>query len=367
MQIKRIELTNFRNHPHLVIDDIGRVLIIVGCNAVGKTNIIEALQLLSMHESFRGAKPEEFINKEEKEKDSAQICIDIEILNTINSKQINYTSSSRTYYYNQKERPSKELLDLLPAVLFTPDDLQIVKGSPERRRDVLDSLGSRLSKTFAQIKSEYNKALRHKNSLLKQEEVERGLLDSWNINLAKLGMSLSKHRIGLFEQLLEVAASSYLKISGGEELTGSYIISWNTIDERKEDDLYTVLEHIREKEVAAARSLAGPHRDDIQFTINTNDARRFASQGQQRSIALALKIAEIEILRRVSGKNPLLLLDDVMSELDTERRRYFLELIEEAGQTVITTTNLGYFDEGFLENATVVELKGKNSKQRSLL
>ncbi|MDR2035628.1 MAG: DNA replication and repair protein RecF, partial [Coriobacteriales bacterium] len=124
----------------------------------------------------------------------------------------------------------------------------------------------------------------------------------------------------------------------------------------REQDLYAVLTQKRDEEIAARRSLYGPHKDDVCFTIEGNDARRFGSQGQQRSLALALKIAEIEILRRVSGKNPLLLLDDVMSELDTARRNYFVELIGQSTQTVLTTTNLGYFNEDFLKRATIVEL-----------
>ena len=375
MQITRIELVNFRNHQHLVLDEVGMVLIIVGNNAIGKTNIIEALQLLSMHESFRQPKTEELLFRQKKGEDPARITVDITTLESANTKQLNIIQNTKTYFYNKKERPAKELIDIIPAVLFTPDDLQIVKGPPEQRRSLLDSLGARLSKSFAQIKTEYYKALRHKNSLLKQEEIDIALLDSWNINLSKLGTSLAKHRFGLFEQLLFDAAAFYEKISGGEILTGEYVSAWkeqgeiseNLQDEKtatfdllkKEEglnDLYEALLHNREAEIQAKRSLVGPHKDDIHFFIEGHDARRFASQGQQRSIALALKMAEIEILRRVSGKNPLLLLDDVMSELDTTRRKYFVDLIGEASQTVITTTNLGYFDEEFLSRATVAKL-----------
>ena len=375
MQITRIELVNFRNHQHLVLDDIGKVLIIVGDNAVGKTNIIEALQLLSMHESFRQPKTEELLFRQKNEEDPTRVVIDITTIESANTKQLNIIQNSKTFLYNKKERPSKELIDIIPAVLFTPDDLQIVKGPPEQRRALLDSLGARLSKSFAQIKTEYYKALRHKNSLLKQDTIDIALLDSWNINLSKLGTSLSKHRFGLFQQLLFDAAEFYQRISGGEILTGNYLTTWKPQEELSdtqpneikipsslsdkeegENALYEALLQNREAEIAAKRSLVGPHKDDIQFFIQGHDARRFASQGQQRSIALSLKMAEIEILKRVSGKNPLLLLDDVMSELDSMRRRHFVDLIGEASQTVLTTTNLGYFDEEFLSRATVAKL-----------
>ncbi|MDR1358694.1 MAG: DNA replication and repair protein RecF [Coriobacteriales bacterium] len=376
MHISRIELTNFRNHHHLVLEDIGGVLIIVGNNAVGKTNIIEALQLISMHESFRKPKPEELVYRERAEGAPTLIKVVIQTLESENTKQLALSCNGKTFSYNKKERPARELAGLLPAVLFTPDDLQIVKGPPEQRRDLLDSLGARLSKSFAQIRAEYYKTLRHKNSLLRQEERDTGLLDSWNVNLAKLGTSLQKHRKGLFEKLFVNATEAYGTLSGGEELSGAYISSWEAeqpegerVQAAQDTDatrdtsaaLYEALLQNQEAELRARRSLVGPHRDDVSFCINGQDTRRFASQGQQRSIALALKMAEIEVLRRVSGKDPLLLLDDVMSELDAARRSYFVELIKEASQTVLTTTNLGYFDAAFLERATVVELEGTAS------
>jgi len=347
MQIVRIELKNFRNHEHLVLGDIGTVLIISGNNAAGKTNTIEALQLLSMHESFRKPKIEELAHRHHKEI-PASISIELREDSTIHTKQVIFKENTRSYFYNKKERPSKDLIDLIPTVLFTPDDLHIIKGPPEQRRDMLDSLGGRLSKSFAHIRAEYYRALRHKNSLLRQEEIDLDLLESWNTNLAKLGTSLSKHRQGLSKQLLEAAAIAYSKISGGEELQGSYSSNF--------EDLAWELSQSREAEIQAGRSLVGPHKDDLILTINGSDTRRFASQGQQRSLALALKIAEIEILSRVCGRSPLLLLDDVMSELDTARRGSFIDLIESSTQTVLTTTNLGYFEEDFLKRATIVEL-----------
>jgi len=348
MKISRIELKHFRNHKHLVLDGIGPVLIIAGANAAGKTNTIEALQILSMHESFRRAKVEELVCSECPKEETASISIEILDHNTANTKQVVFQENTRTFFYNKKVRPAKELIDLVPAVLFTPDDLQIIKGPPEQRRDMIDSLGKRLSSTFANIRDDYYRALRHKNSLLKQETLDLDLLQSWNTNLAKLGTSLSKHRQGLFEQILEVAATAHSRISGGETLGGSYVTNF--------DDLSWELAQSIEAEIKAGRSLAGPHKDELCFTINGGDVRRFASQGQQRSLALALKIAEIEILRRVCGRSPLLLLDDVMSELDTSRRSLFVDLIESSTQTVLTTTNLGYFDEEFLKRATIAEL-----------
>lgn len=376
MHVSRIELKNFRNHENLVLTELNEIIIIVGNNAVGKTNIIEALQLLSMHESFRRPKQEELLTKQSKE-DKISLFIEIKEEQISHSKQIKINQEGRVYIYDKKERSSKDVLGVVPSVLFTPDDLQIIKGPPEQRRNMIDSLGSRLSKTFGQIKSDYYKALKQKNTLLKQDEIDRVLLDSWNRHLAKLGASLSKHRQGLSKQIVDEASLYYFKISGGEELKGDYIMSWRESykdeyedtssllkKEEIEEELYKAFSKKEETEIAAKRSLIGPQKDDIQFWIDKDDTRRFASQGQQRSITLALKMGEIEILKRVSGKEPLLLLDDVMSELDPTRRSFFTELIKEAGQTVITTTNLGYFEEDFLKDATIVRLKEKNSIER---
>lgn len=382
MHISRIELNNFRNHQHLILDDLQKVIIIVGDNAVGKTNIIEALQLLAMHESFRHPKIQEMIYKGG-ECHQASLSVTFTTHETPNTKQLILRNEGKSFLLNNKERQPREVLDSIPSVLFTPDDLLIIKGPPEQRRDMLDSLGTRLSKTFGQIKQDYYKALKQKNSLLKQDEVDVTVLDSWNKHLAVLGASLSKHRQGLCEQLLSKASLLYNQISGGEDLVGTYRVSWKEIpttyndedienneitssisnEEIDEAELYNAYSKRAEIEIAAKRCLIGPHKDDISFEINHDDARRFASQGQQRSIALALKIAEIEILKRVSGRNPLLLLDDVMSELDATRRGYFTELVNDAGQTVITTTNLSYFNETFLNKATVVTLRGNNDEE----
>jgi DNA replication and repair protein RecF len=250
----------------------------------------------------------------------------------------------------------------------------------------------RYGTTYAASSAELEKEEIYKRSLVgtnitsNTTGVDRQLLDSWNVHLAKLGSSLYKHRLGLFEQLITIASDSYHSISGGEKLSGFYKAAWlqdegclrkvgedthgvrdvlyqqDGPDGSSDSDvLYQVLSQHAEAECAAKRSLTGPHRDDVNFTIDGHDARRFASQGQQRSIALALKIAEMEVLRRISGKNPLLLLDDVMSELDTERRAYFIDLIGEASQVVLTTTHLGYFNDDFLRRATVVELTGEGN------
>jgi len=354
MKITGIELANFRNHKHFVCKDIGSVFIIVGDNASGKTNIIEALQLLSMHESFRRPKNEELLYNSRKKGEPSFISIEATSSDITHTKQIRFEEGNRVFFYNKKERPAKDILDTIPAVLFTPDDLQIVKGPPEQRRDMIDSLGARISLTFSHIRNEYKKAIRHKNSFLKQEEIDVTLLDSWNINIARLGSSLKKHRLGLFNQLIKTACTAYEKISGGEQLQGHYHAQWE--EDYPGMDLFEIFSLQRDEEIAAKRSLIGPHKDDILFAIDGQDARRFASQGQQRSLALSLKIAEVETLKRLGGKAPLLLLDDVMSELDTQRRRYFIDLIEKSTQTVITTTNLGYFDTEFLKRATIMEL-----------
>jgi DNA replication and repair protein RecF len=382
MIINKIKFQNFRNHKNLEILNPSGLVIIIGDNATGKTNIIEGLQLLSMQESFRNPNSEELIiNKAEVNTDSCNIAIYF----SNNQRQLDLSlqvlDNRKSFKLNGKKKAPAELFGLLPAVLFTPDDLYLIKGPPATRRDLIDSLGCRLSKTFTNIKKDYTRVIKQKNLLLKSDFIDINILESWNQNLAKLGASLYIHRMGLYKRLLKSAVSIYHQISDGETLDSVYLSAFlddannndttiNTIvdniadnqqisSKQVENCLLTSLQQHQNAEIAVKKCLVGPHRDDINFFINKQDARRFGSQGQQRSVALALKIAEIKILKEVTGSDPLLLLDDVMSELDEQRRNQLLEIINHSTQTFITTTNLSYFDELTISRAQLLYLPTK--------
>ena len=428
LYIKRITFRDFRNFPSLELTNLARLIIVVGDNALGKTNIIEGVQLVSTMDSFRKPVWNDVIRSG---CDCARVVVEYRQNGCDNSIVLSIHDNKRSYQFNEKTRSSRELLGLVPAVLFTPSDLQIVQGPAERRRLCIDDLGCQLSRTFVDIKQDYARVVKQKNSLLREEYIDSYIFDSWNRNLIKLGSSLMTHRVALFRRLMEKTRKTYEQIAPNEHLTARYVPSWLLVrdddagddeiveknnDESGIDGLITdgsasdravdrgaagraaavgagvdgicvsgartsgicvsgtgadkpaaselafMVERYRQLELSRKRALIGPHRDEISFFIDGRDARRFGSQGQQRSIALALKIAEVEVLREVTGTDPILLLDDVMSEIDEGRRRMLLELIDTKTQTLITTTNLGYFDEKTLQHAQIVRLPLEGSR-----
>jgi len=338
--------------PHLTV--------LVGPNAVGKTNIIEALQLLTAGESFR--KPqwgeitqwgtEESSVSLRAEGDGRVLEIDLSV----------GSSGRREYQVNgKKRRRVSEIAGILPCVLFTPDDLRIVKDSAERRRSTLDALGVQLSPSYRSLKAEYEKTLKQRNSLLRESAIDRDVFHALTERLVSLGAGFMASRIRLFNRVDLKMSDLYETLSGGEKLSTRYVPSWGEQrDSFSEDEISSLLQTAasqrEQEEIARGKTLFGPHRDDLVFSIEERDARTFSSQGQQRTVALAWKLAEVGVITEISGQPPLLLLDDVMSELDEVRRHSLASFVGGATQTVITTTNIGYFDTDLVERAKVVRL-----------
>ncbi|TLM94639.1 MAG: DNA replication and repair protein RecF, partial [Actinobacteria bacterium] len=274
------------------------------------------------------------------------------------------SAGRRTYRVNGTvRRKVSQVAGVLPSVLFTPDDLRIVKDSAERRRDALDLLGDQLSPAYSAIRAEYERTLRQRNALLKEETLPAESMAAWTDRLVDLGSSLALHRMRLFERLAPAMSGVYSTLSGGERLHVHYRSSFAGEMVSAEEDKQAVAELLRRKleekaaeERARRVTVAGPHRDDITFEIEGREARAYGSQGQQRSIALAWKLAEVHVTEEVTGGEPVLLLDDVMSELDESRRQALAAFVGERVQTIITTTNLGYFDDELVRNALVVKL-----------
>lgn len=353
---------DFRNCERIEIEPDPRLTILVGPNAAGKTNIVEAIQLVTAATSFRNPQWGELVRWEG---DRARVSLtaggdgrELRIVLDITP------AGRRTYRVNGTvRRKLAEVTGILPSVLFTPDDLRMVKDSAERRRNALDLLGDQLSPAYASIRADYERALRQRNSLLKEEGAPAASLAAWTERLVELGSALAMHRMRLFERLAPVMSGVYGTLSGGERLEVKYHSSIagemasSSADRTALEELFRMKLDERAAEEAARRSTAaGPHRDDVLFAVEGRDARTFASQGQQRSIALAWKLAEVHVVEEVTGGEPVLLLDDVMSELDEERRHALASFVGDRVQTFITTTNLGYFSERFVEDAKVVRL-----------
>jgi DNA replication and repair protein RecF len=360
LAVENLRLKDFRSYQQLEISPDPCLTVLVGPNAAGKTNVIEALQLLTAAESFRRPQWSEVVRWGREQSDISLTAAgdDRHLLTEL----VVSAAGRREYRINGKlRRRISEVVGVLPSVVFTPDDLRIVKDSAERRRTTLDALGVQLSPSYLRIKTDYERVLRQRNAALREPEPNEGQLGVLNEQLVSTGVRLHESRTRLFERMKQSMVAAHQGVAPDSELSLSYLSSWerNGAEPSTQDSetaLRTQLGARRAEERARRVSLVGPHRDDILFAIDSRDARVFASQGQQRTIALSWKLAEVLVVTDVAGQPPLLLLDDVMSELDAERRHALTRFVGTAAQTVVTTTNLDYFDEELLDRGTVVRL-----------
>lgn len=360
MHIDRLELYSFRNYRRRSFEPSETLTVLVGPNAAGKTNVIEAIQLITTGVSFRRPRWEETVSWGA---DEARVTMEAAGNQTHASVELGVSAAgARTWRVNGvTKRRVTDATGIVPSVTFTPDDLSLAKGSAEQRRDALDALGSQLSRAYAAARREYGRVVRQRNALLK--EGGGATLEAWDAQLVSLGARVLIHRIRLARRLADAMAPVYSRLAAGEALTLTYAdatglgsLPDEVSAEAAERALTGALESRREDELARGTTLVGPHRDDVALAISGRDARTFGSQGQQRTVALAWKWAEIEVVQAVTGKRPVFLLDDVMSELDEARRAALTDLVQRDIQTFITTTNTGYFDPALLDSATTVRI-----------
>lgn len=349
LRITDITLRNFRSYGEFSLEGLGELTIFLGPNASGKTNAVEAVQLLTALVSFRNATAAELVKQGEQQARAQATITDGNRLLEV-GLHLQADPASRHYALNGKRRAAKDLRGTLPSVTFTPDDLNLVKGSDRHRRRELDVLGAQLNANYFQLVRDYEKVLRQKNRLLK-EEAPMPLLEAANEVFAKVGEQLTSYRAALFGRLVPHVAAHYADISRSREKLGAeYMRSWEGESLADSIDLRI--------EASRGRALAGPHLDKVAFDVDGLGAHSFASQGQQRSIVLALKLAEAEVVEEMLGQLPVLLLDDVMSELDAMRREALVKDLLAGKQTFITTANIDYFDKSMLDRARIVELGG---------
>lgn len=367
LKIQQIHYRNFRNYDNYELTDIGDVTVFVGPNAIGKTNLVEGIQLITAFNSFRSSKTEHLVRFGE---DSS--FIRAVLSDGVRKLDIDFIihEGKRSFSLNGKRKQIKNLRGILPSVVFSPDDLNFIKGSQSIKRAEIDNLGSQLSANYSNVRHDYERILKQKNRYLK-EDTTHTFLESVNEVLTTIGSQFYVLRTRLVQELIPYIKTYYAELCvGKEEVSIAYIPSWLKYedpplqellgsqfsrDEVKEQ-LDTVIEREFSREHQRRLSLFGPHADQIVFLINGKDASHFASQGQQRSLVLSYKMAEVALLRDRLNQTPVLLLDDVMSELDEQRRTQLIKVISQDIQTFITSTNLSYFDDEFLSNAEIIEL-----------
>ena len=339
MIIKSIELKNFRNYEELNLNLDDGTNILYGDNAQGKTNILESIYVSGTTKSHKGSRDKEMIRFGENE---------AHIRTMVEKNQMSYQIDMHLKKNRSKGiaingvpiRKASELFGVLNMVFFSPEDLNIIKNGPSERRRFLDSEICQLDKIYLSDLTKYNKVLNQRNKLLKDMVFHPDLentLSVWDMQLISYGRRIISRRRRFVEELNEIVRGIHESISGGrEQLTLTYEPD---IEEAFFED---ELNRAKEKDRKYCSTSVGPHRDDISFFIGDIDIRKFGSQGQQRTSALSLKLSEIELVKRCIHDTPVLLLDDVLSELDSNRQNYLLNSIGNI-QTIISCTGLDEF------------------------
>lgn len=371
MYLKTLHLRQFRNYPDQRVDFHAPKTILVGDNAQGKSNLLEAVELLATLKSHRVSRDRDLVMDGY---DAGQISAvadrDIGVMDMTLTVR---SSGRRTAVLNQETlRRQIDFLGTLNAVQFSSLDMDLVRGGPSQRRDWLDTLLMQLEPLYAYILQQYNQVLRQRNAILRQQRraeeegstppsLDPTQLAIWDAQLATTGTRVIRRRLRVLERLTPIAQDWHQAISNStEELQIGYLPSVPFADEEQSVVQQAFLDKIGLRAIAERHqgtTLVGPHRDEVEFTINETPARQYGSQGQQRTLVLALKLAELKLIEEVVGEPPLLLLDDVLAELDLHRQDQLLDAIEDHFQTLITTTHLGSFDAQWLKSSQILSVK----------
>jgi len=347
MYLERVLCRNFRNFEELMIDLNPNLNIFLGANGQGKTNFLESIYLMATANSHRSSITSEMISWDQ-EKALVQL-----LLSRREGKiklAMRLDKSGRQVEINDNPLDKvKELLGYLNAVLFSPEDLKLVKEGPSHRREFIDLEISQVSRYYNHLLSKYDHILKQRNNLLKSirdgKSSDREMLSVWDEQIAAVGSKIILKRIEVINKLKILARLSQRKITEGREnLELEYDISLNNFSEKLgEAELRELfidsLIAKRDQEISRGYTVIGPHRDDIILKVNEMDLRKYGSQGQQRTAALSLKLAELEFMKSETGEYPVLLLDDVFSELDGLRRKALINIIADKIQTIITATD----------------------------
>lgn len=348
MIIKRVVLQNFRNISVADVELVEGINVLYGENAQGKTNFLESIYFCATGRSHRAGRDRDLIMMSEKEMDAR---VFVENKGNLDEIRVRICKEGKTNHINQQ--PIKKLGDLygyLSCVIFSPEDLALVKSGPQVRRRFLDMELCQLYPSYYHDLRMYYKVLKQRNNLLKELTYNKRLLETlalWDEQLVGYGARIMMAREGFVSKLSRIAEENQQNITDGRE--NLQIIYKNNVDRSV---FFEKLEKYRELDMLRGSTSVGIHKDDIEFRINNNDGRNFASQGQQRTAALAVKLAEIELVREEKGHPPVLLLDDVLSELDKSRQNYLLSSIGGL-QAIITLTGAENAIGGYLRKEGV--------------
>ena len=355
MYVKKLKLINYRNYENLEIDLGKHVNVFMGDNAQGKTNILEAIYYCGFAKSHRTSKDKELINWNG---DISFISVDV-ARNRLDKKiDINILKDGKKVIRVNSIKINKigELFGTFNVVMFSPEDLKIIKDSPGVRRKFIDMELCQLDSKYYYNLVQYNKVMNERNIVLKNKNLDLNMLDIYDLQLAKFGSYIIEKRLAYLESLNKYSEDIHKDITSGKEIIefkyNSTVKNLNNI----QDEFYKTLIKNRKRDVDKGITSHGPHRDDFFVYINNVDTKSFGSQGQQRTAVLTMKFASLRIIKEITGEYPVLLLDDVLSELDFNRKRYILKSINDI-QTIITCTGIEDLDDYLNKDSKLFKVK----------
>lgn len=362
MRLRDLSLTNYRNCKDLSLDLASAKVLIIGKNAQGKTNILESIYFLSALKSPRTSNNIELINF-----DAEKAEINCNLIKNDTGVELDYSYSNekkRELAVNKVKTTPKNFKSVLKTVLFSTADLLLLRGNPSDRRDWLDRAISQIYPAYDERLSKYDKIRIQKNNLLKEYlktgNLNNTLLDVYNEQLVITGSNIIFLRKKFLKEIERTAREKHRIISETEELKIDYNCSFlNGQSELEEiaSAFHLSLDERKGEELRRGQACVGPHRDDIIFYINNNEAVKYASQGQQRTVVLSLKLSELDMITSKTGDEPILLLDDVLAELDDLRQNYLLKSINPNTQTIITSVDTILFEDEFLKDVKIYKIE----------
>jgi len=364
MQISKLSLRDFRNHESLELSFNPGATTIVGRNGRGKTNIVEAVHYLATLSSHRVSQDAPLIRNGQ---NSATISASVEKHNRNAQVEltINYPGANKVLLNKSALSKTKDVLGLVTTVIFSPEDLELVKGEPSARRKFIDELSTLLTPKFSNTRSDYERILKHRNTLLKSlgrrtpSTQARATLDAWNEQLIQSGSEIIFNRLQNIEKIKPHISEFGTSISGDTEpLFLNYSNHWLPIEVTSKSEISelfeTELESRNQDEIDRGATLVGPHRDDLNLQLSNMPAKGYASHGQSWSIAIALRLAAFKTLRE-HDDDPILILDDVFAELDERRRTRLISIISDVEQTLITAAVVEDIPKGLPSNQLLLE------------
>lgn len=372
MYIAHLSLTNFRNYLHQELELPSSAVIIYGDNAQGKTNLLEAIYILATTKSHRTSIDRELVNweTESEEFPVARIYAKVEKAAAASQVEISFAgqqqesnNTSEDNYFRKRiringlTRRTIDAVGHIRVVMFSPQDTDLIGGSPAVRRRYLDATNSQINPVYLRNLQRYNKVLLQRNHLLKlirEHRADSGELAFWDEQLIESGSYIINQRRAELSTVNTLAREIHYYLTSEEELLDTvYIGSVNQVSGQDIADTFRMtLNAAQTEEIARGMSIIGPHRDDIQFLVGGKNMGVYGSRGQHRTIALSLKLAEARFMLEMTDDAPILLLDDVLSELDYKRRGHLLDAAAGYQQTIITTTDLDHFETDFIDQAT---------------